>query len=413
MAHKKLLQAARKGLQQEQRSCHQKIQKTQAKITELQAAWGREMGEALIRHLVHDRLTEIPGIGERRQADILRYVYKGQLADLRLAHRLPGIGEQTQRAINQWVTHYQRNFAKVLETNFPGKVQVNDKYQLLIQAEEKKMAAARGDIKAARQYLDRIQPELAWLESISAKAFYRALKNPATNSPELSRYLQGVFAEWEPTPDWFQKVLVAAHIRQLPEDGDGRQTAVPAALSRFVPATLSQLMPQAGNNRLGLVLLLSGALCFCCFGSIALPAMLSTLDNPAVPTLAPTLTAVPSATPTAQPSHTLTPPPTATTEPEAAATAVPTDTATPTATPTITATAAPQTLVRVEIGGANVRAEPDASASVVEVVRAGDILPVLESNEDKTWFLVGLPDGRKGWIGSSVIALVVDATEEP
>lgn len=114
-AHKQLLQAAAKNLQQQQQTQQRTIHTAQAKISQLQTTQSRLLKDAFLDHLVHERLTEIPGIGERRKAEILQKVYKGKLTDLRLAHLLPGIGDQTQAAINKWVNYYQQHLSQELQ----------------------------------------------------------------------------------------------------------------------------------------------------------------------------------------------------------------------------------------------------------------------------------------------------------
>lgn len=223
-------------------------------------------------------------------------------------------------------------------------------------------------------------------------------------APELDYYIQGIFAEWEPIPAWFQQVLTTAKIGSLAKEMGQRPPTSPGIFTRL----LDSWQP--------LLLLLAGGFLFMCLGCGFLMVIAVALDDTEIPTLVPTVTIRPSATPTAVPP-TNTPPKPATAVPQPSRR--PTDTPSPTATSTVaaTATSAPTAtsppLVQVEVGGANVRAEPDTNAAIVAVVRAGDILPVLETTADDAWVLILLPDGREGWIGSSVITHLAANTAPP
>lgn len=401
-AHKILLQQARGNLFQQKTTYEHAIQTARKETAGLQAARNQKLKEALVTYLVHERLTDIPGIGEVRKKDILQYVYKGQLTDLRMAHRLPGIGEQTQAAINQWIAYNQRNFSKLLQESFPGKQQVDSWYQQELRAKEQKIATAQERIIPVEKQLDVIRARLERLERITEKNFYAALQYPGTASPQLDEYIQGVFAEWEQVPDWFEDVLAQARAKtQITSYGNGK-TAVLGASSDSMTYTRE-------NQKLGYIIgAVALILCSCCafFAYVAsVPEGLTTATM--TPTVTETFVASVTATATAQPSAT------ATATIRATATASPSPSPLPTSTATATATAVPQPQIRVTVRAANVRVAPDTTAAIAGVVRQGDILPVLQINEDETWFLVELANGARGWIGSSVVTFITGSIESP
>jgi hypothetical protein len=45
------------------------------------------------------------------------------------------------------------------------------------------------------------------LSVVSPRDFEIALADPAANDDKINDYLRGIFASWEPIPDWFAKVL--------------------------------------------------------------------------------------------------------------------------------------------------------------------------------------------------------------
>lgn len=122
---------------------------------------------------------------------------------------------------------------------------------------------------------------------------------------------------------------------------------------------------------------------------------------------APTATPVPQSTDTPTPSPpTATPVPptdTATAAPtRVEASPTPTDTPAPSETPTPTG---PKALVKGQV--MNVRAGPGTAFSVVASAKQGETLEVTARNEDQKWLEVRLPDGKTGWVSSSLVELNV------
>ncbi len=396
-AHKVLLQKARTSLVRQRTAYMDSIQTAQKETLRLKTIRDQKLKDALVHYLVHERLTDIPGIGASRKADILRNIYKGQLMDLHRAHLLPGIGEQTQAAINEWVRNQQINLSRLLQENFPGRQPIDSWYHHTLLAKEQEVATARKHLVPIEKHIDVIETKLLWLEKISKNDFYKALKNPDTASPELNDYIQGVFGEWEPVPQWFRDGLAQA-------DGDRQNITSRKTIETDGQSTSPSNAKE--NQHFGYIAAVVAVVILGCSAFFA--ALPSTPDDQITPAV--TLTTMKPtplpATATAWPSATAVQP-TVTTIPSR------TPTATATVKPTGTATAVPQPQVRVISGAVNVRATPDTSAAVVGIARGGEILPVLQVNEAETWFLVELPDGSKGWIGSSVVTRFTDNAESP
>lgn len=400
-AHKALLQNAANSLRQQKDLQTDIVQSLRSEIVNLQENRDQKLKAALTNYLVQVRLTDIPGIGESRKADILRYIYRGQLTDLHSAHQVPGIGEQTQKAINQWIHANQQKFPQLLRENFPGREEVDSWYHQALSIKEQKIASAQEKIQTIQAQLDPIQVELQWLERVTAEDFYRALKQADAAPPRLDDYIQGVFAEWEAVPDWFRDALAKADSRQLPgviyKEG---------LVDSDIDSGSSSIYQ--GDLQKNYIVAIVVIILFTCCGFFA--ALTTSSDIKTTVTMTAT-----ARTETALPATT-TPLPSATAFQSRAAEPprrTPTPTATASATATPTATATPQLQVQVIVNGANVRESPDATADVVGVVRGGDILTVVQVNEAETWFEVELPDGRQAWIGSSVVSPVNKNTEIP
>lgn len=428
-AHKSLLQKARHHLLQQQKAEQHVINAAQKEIKRLEAQQRQELEQVLTDYLVKERLTDVSGIGKARHADIVWRIYKGNLTDLQRAHQLPGIGQRTQGAINQWVRHYRKNFAKLLQENFPGKQQVILAYRNAVATQREKIDSAKKVSRTVQVKLDRIEPALNRLENVTVKDFYRVLKDPTASTPDLDHYIQGVFAEWEPIPDWFLKAISDAEVNWQPEEFmpkvDGKvswqqkknkqkETAVNLqpeknkAEEMAASGSRPDLRTLLNKNRMA-ILLIGAFVVFCgcsCMFFVMIPKETDTDELPTQVSPA-AITIEPSDTPTILPSAEATM--TATPNREATATSP----ATETATVTPTETAVPQPQVRVIIGAANVRAEADGNAAIVDVVTADDVLPILDISEDGSWYLVELPEGGEGWIGSSVVEPIEDNEESP
>lgn len=62
--------------------------------------------------------------------------------------------------------------------------------------------------------------------------------------------------------------------------------------------------------------------------------------------------------------------------------------------------------VRVQLNAANVRAGPGEAYAVVGQVVRDTLLPVIATDAGRGWYNVELPDGGRGWIGSSIVEAV-------
>lgn len=107
-------------------------------------------------------------------------------------------------------------------------------------------------------------------------------------------------------------------------------------------------------------------------------------------------------TASATPESTATnPPATATASPSR--TAGPTSTKPPIATPTITPTPTPGITLHVAVTAANFRAGPGTQYGVLEVLPYNTAVTILGRTEDRAWFNVMTENGRRGWLGASVV----------
>lgn len=206
-AHRRLLEKATAQLTAESQRNEMHLKTLRARQGDLQSRFRTELMAALQHSIASSRLTEVEGIGYALQQRILESVFRGSLSDLNNAYLVQGIGETRQAAIRRWVHSYEMRLTSLLQEDFPGKGDILDKY-----AGQNKAVSEEIRILERRQH--RIRPleqrgnqELWRLPQVSERDFVRARVSRNAQSADVDFFVQGVFAEWEPVPQWFNDLL--------------------------------------------------------------------------------------------------------------------------------------------------------------------------------------------------------------
>lgn len=211
-AHLKLMRTARDRELQALKQCQSAL--TQA--TQRKANWGvereRKMRSALETYIITNRLGEIRGIGENLAWNLKAYALKhgGLVALRRASGNVSGIGPARQAAIDAWVTEYMTRMPFLLADDFPGKTEILEASREELPALSRLVEELTAMEAAIKERLDRLQAEMKPFDGVTPETFHRALQNPEALSDDLERYLLGVFAEWEPVPDWFKDIVEGA-----------------------------------------------------------------------------------------------------------------------------------------------------------------------------------------------------------
>ena len=206
-AHLQLLRQAQDRASAAAAKCTDELRTSRQKLTQLELAEANKLRLALERHIVHTFFDQVQGIGSTLKARILSSVFRGHLSDLKRAHSVQGVGEERQRAINKWIRQYEARIPALLETPYPGKDQILGEY-----SREKRDLETAIDMLEKRQArlntrMKQIHNAIVPLEAVSVSDFVKALRDPMYPSVKTDRYLRGVFAEWEPVPDWFKEAI--------------------------------------------------------------------------------------------------------------------------------------------------------------------------------------------------------------
>jgi hypothetical protein len=205
--HLRQLRASLTVLQKSMRAREARMRDKERQLDLLKRKRSVELRSALSRHLVENRLTEIHGIGPRLSRRIVGSCFRGNLRDLRSAHRVKGIGPTHHRAIMAWVSVMEAQLPRLLEGNFPGKQRVMGKYageerslQEAVEREQEALNEEKSLHETANGAIQRLQ-------KIKPAHFRQALQRRSLKSPVPAWYLLGVFPAWEPMPEWFETLL--------------------------------------------------------------------------------------------------------------------------------------------------------------------------------------------------------------
>lgn len=205
-AHHQILEKARNRLQMQLNQTQENIRRCNQTVRALEEQRQHELIQQLEYHLIHDRLDEVAGIGSALKHRILTTLHARRLHDLQRAHLVSGVGQNRQYDINQWIRQYTQRLPQMVNEPFPGRDMIIKKYQIQITEAQRALETQRTQQTVLAQKLALIEPHYAWLHAIDAKTFEKAALGIDADRSELARYTVGLFAEWEPIPDWFKEI---------------------------------------------------------------------------------------------------------------------------------------------------------------------------------------------------------------
>lgn len=205
-AHLRMLREARRSAWKVSRDCTRDLHDARRTLGQLEQEREKQLRQALERHIAYTYLAQVSGIGPMLRDRIFFSVFRGHLRDLRRAHVVRGVGEERQWAINVWVREYEARIPTLLNGPFPGKDQTTRRFSGEKKALETKVEGLTARVANLEAQIARMSEAMEPLQGVGVKDFVRVLRDPTCTSEQIDRYLQGVFAEWEPVPDWFKEV---------------------------------------------------------------------------------------------------------------------------------------------------------------------------------------------------------------
>ncbi len=207
-AQLKILLVAEKSLKIKLDRTNREIQTAKDSIDQIEKKRSIKLKEAIEREIVINHLTEVHGIGNVLANAIIRKVFRGHIADLRRSSMIvTGIGENKQKSINYWIVQYEKKIPIMLGSDFPGKKEIIANIQ-------QEIIEIKNNIEVLISLRERLNPMImksqnviSQLKKVSEEDFILSFLSSSINNENLDSYQRGVFAVWEPVPDWFTDIL--------------------------------------------------------------------------------------------------------------------------------------------------------------------------------------------------------------
>ena len=137
---------------------------------------------------------------------ILRNVFHGRLDDLRHAHRVSGVGDARQLAIDRWIVDRRLEMQRAKPITEPERAAIEAEHGGRVREAERQASAARSRLAVLDDAISRGKDSLALLR-VSPLRFELAMSNgspttTATGVPHQS--FVGMNGDWEAPPAWLQ-----------------------------------------------------------------------------------------------------------------------------------------------------------------------------------------------------------------
>lgn len=207
-SHLEMLRTAMRNVRRRREQYEHTIKSLKSRKSTLERERQAELVAQLQSYLVRYRLDEARGIGTKLKQRIVRQVFRGRLEDLYQTQRVVvGVGQSKQYAINSWVTYYKQRLPRLLQEDFPGKGEIIANYRevlLGIAGQIKRLEAQR---QTLMELESRVNQKTTLFSQVHKQDLIQALLEEEDYSEEIELYLQGLFAPWEPMPDWFRQAL--------------------------------------------------------------------------------------------------------------------------------------------------------------------------------------------------------------
>jgi hypothetical protein len=204
--HLRQLRPSLLALRSDLRALKSKLRRAEDRLIRLEVERSEALRAALVRYLVDNRLTEAQGIGPQFSARIVKGCFRGRLRDLRNAHRISGVGYARQNAIDRWVQKREAEMPRLLETSFPGKTDIEKRYEDEERSLLDTLESAERDMKVKLPIYKAGRNAIKKLRTVKFSDFRKVLKGePEANVPNW--YFEGVYPAWKPAPEWFKMLL--------------------------------------------------------------------------------------------------------------------------------------------------------------------------------------------------------------
>lgn len=206
-SHQRILLDARKRIEQEKQKQEGQVKDLQRQLDTANSSHQAELRRALEQHIINTRFVEVDGIGNSLKTRIFDAIHPKSFADLRYAATVPGVGESRMAAIEVWLSQCNQQMPTLLAQSFPGSDAINQRFSSQKNLLQKNREQTQASLTILGQKIAEIDRHLSWLNTVSVQTYAEAAEGKADAQAQVARHTMGVFAEWEPIPTWFKKIL--------------------------------------------------------------------------------------------------------------------------------------------------------------------------------------------------------------
>jgi len=206
--HLKLLRKSLNNLQmriKEEKKCLEKLRKYKMNLNYQRR---KELEVAASTYLFNSEFTSIPGIGPILKERVMKNCFDGTLQSIRRAWMVRGIGEERAHSINLWVDRAQRKLSYLIMSGyFPGKDEINKKYDLLEKETEQRIVNAENLLREMLELKKIALKEVKKLRQVTISTFIKSYRGNPQASKAVTTYMMGCFPEWGKIPEWFKTLM--------------------------------------------------------------------------------------------------------------------------------------------------------------------------------------------------------------
>ncbi len=205
--HKKMLESAHPNLKHEIGKLLETITIQKNKKRKLEGDKQIELEKKASTYLFENYFTQIPGIGKKLKDRIRYQVFDGTLNSLYRCSWVEGIGEAKSSEISYWVRNQQSRLPTFIRNGFPGKIEIENRYDSEIRSVEKQIKAYQLKVEPLQSLESQLMSELSRLKRVEVSTFLKSFDGDKEASNIVTQYHLGVFPEWGRMPSWFKTCM--------------------------------------------------------------------------------------------------------------------------------------------------------------------------------------------------------------
>ena len=203
---KSLLGRSLRPAQEQLRAIKQKIDSLEEEAASAKQLCVDEFLAHLEAKIVEEEFGNVPGVGPKLRKNILGEVFYGRLRDLHNASQVRGVGASKQRDIDDWIAQSESRISEGTYTDAKAKARFEHTYREQNTALAAQVEQLQTQHKTLASAVEQAGQASKRFEAVRLDHFQKALAASEAASSIPDWYFRGMYAAWEPIPDWFRMV---------------------------------------------------------------------------------------------------------------------------------------------------------------------------------------------------------------